>query len=463
MNGAATTIATSSVVPPMRRTTTGMKAMRTVTKAPAQTALNRSIRKLRRTRAGSQFGSVTARKLTGAAPLRHRLARLGAAFGTGSIASRPRTVAAARPVPAVAGSTTRSRADSAAARPALPEGPAGTGRGRADHDASVRLHAHGFGLQALLALHGEMHDAPFVREHRLERHGLTARAHARSDALRDLPQLVLAAAAVSLDVDGNVHRPPDLLRGDRADDLLQRDEILSAAPDERSEVRADHVDALKSGTILERHLGLDTHRLEQFAQHTRAQRELLRECGRYLFTFLVAHASRGVGAARDLRLVDHRLGLGRPLVFLERQQHARILAAHAQYVRGLALLEDLDVDVGAFATERPQPPLDGLFHATAGEFLTAKRTHRFPLLRPRRRPPPGAPVVAVVSSLSSESSASLSFISLRASAIAACSRRWSSRSAGVGTPRRNGRYFGNCPQPLTKYCCTIWNSVVAIQ
>ena len=58
-NGAPTTIATSVVVPPMRRTTTGMNVTSTDTKVPAQMAVKKSIRKFRRTRAGSQLASVT--------------------------------------------------------------------------------------------------------------------------------------------------------------------------------------------------------------------------------------------------------------------------------------------------------------------------------------------------------------------------------------------------------------------
>ena len=60
MNGAPTTMATSVVVPPMRRTTTGMNVTSTDTKMPAQIAEKTSILKLARTLAGSQFGSVTA-------------------------------------------------------------------------------------------------------------------------------------------------------------------------------------------------------------------------------------------------------------------------------------------------------------------------------------------------------------------------------------------------------------------
>src|SRR5512132_4460333 len=48
-NGAQTTIATSVVVPPMRRTTTGMKATSTDANVPAQTAEKTSMRKFART------------------------------------------------------------------------------------------------------------------------------------------------------------------------------------------------------------------------------------------------------------------------------------------------------------------------------------------------------------------------------------------------------------------------------
>src|SRR5688500_11318783 len=103
MNGPATMIATSVVEPPIRRTITGMKATSTDTNAPAPSALNRSIRKFRRTREGVQFGSVTARKLTAAPAPCHRPRWLGPAFGTRSIGpARPRAIAAARPVAATA-------------------------------------------------------------------------------------------------------------------------------------------------------------------------------------------------------------------------------------------------------------------------------------------------------------------------------------------------------------------------
>ena len=57
-NGAAMTMATSVVDPPSRRTTMGMNVMRTAMYTPPQMALNVSIRKLRRTRAGAQLPSM---------------------------------------------------------------------------------------------------------------------------------------------------------------------------------------------------------------------------------------------------------------------------------------------------------------------------------------------------------------------------------------------------------------------
>src|SRR6185503_7991683 len=147
MNGAATTIAMSVVEPPMRRTITGMNAMSTVTNKPEQIPLKRSMRKLRRTRAGSQFGSVTARKLTAPRALCHQLRALGPSFGTRSIAAGARPVAAARSVAAGARSPRRTGAETATAGRPFAERAAGAGRGRADHDAAVRLHADRLGLQ----------------------------------------------------------------------------------------------------------------------------------------------------------------------------------------------------------------------------------------------------------------------------------------------------------------------------
>src|SRR5437762_12715230 len=96
-----------------------------------------------------------------------------------------------------------------------------------------------------------MNDAALVREHRLERHGLARRADALRDAGRDLLELVLAPAAITLDVDGYVHRPPDALRRDRGHDMLQRDEVLTSTPDEHPERVALHFDPPLPGDALD--------------------------------------------------------------------------------------------------------------------------------------------------------------------------------------------------------------------
>src|SRR4029077_14516224 len=141
------------------------------------------------------------------------------------------------------------------------------------------------------------------------------------------------------------------------------------------------------------------------------------------------------------------------------------------------LLEHFDVDLGALATKRAQPALDGLLDAATGELLATQWAHRFPLRRPRRRPCPRPATAAASSPFSSASSsagpsplpfdfaprAPLFSMSFRPSATISAVSRFIERSAGVGHSRRNFRYFGSCPQPDTKYCCTIWKIVVAIQ
>src|SRR5207245_10433738 len=106
-----------------------------------------------------------------------------------------------------------------------------------------------------------------------------------------------------------------------------------------------------------------------------------------LFAPLLAFADR-IGAPRDLRLVDHRLGLGRRLLLDEGNEHPGVLAANAEHVRRLALLEDLVLDVGALLAERTQSPLYRFLYRTASEFLPTQRTHSFLLLTLRRPPTP---------------------------------------------------------------------------
>src|SRR5258706_13186071 len=150
-------MATSVVDPPMRRTTMGMNVTSTDTNTPAHTAPNRSISKLRRTRAGCQLGSVTR--------------EFSLTVGSRSIAPRSRSAERApRPVPAASAvPATRPTHRAAEAARRWADRPARAGRGRRDHHAAVRLDADGFRAHACLLLHHEVHDPALVREHPLER------------------------------------------------------------------------------------------------------------------------------------------------------------------------------------------------------------------------------------------------------------------------------------------------------
>src|SRR5258708_21891506 len=297
---------------------------------------------------------------------------------------RPTPPEAARPAGTTRATGRRAAADPAGAGRPKSDRSARAGRGRADDHPAVRIHADGLGLDAGLALHGEVHDAPLVGEHRLERHGLAGGLDSACDALRDLAQLILAPVAVALDIDRHVHGVAGGLRGDRGHDLLQRDEVLAAAADECAELGTFDVEAFHAGTAVEGDLGLDAHLLEQRLQDLAAgggtfgtqRRGLLGLVGRAVGGALGGGADR-VRAARHVALIDDRLGLLGPLLLGEREEHARVHTTHAEHVRGLAPLQDLDVDVGTFASELQQSALDRLFDGATGELFSPQR-HRYP-------------------------------------------------------------------------------------
>ena len=64
-----------------------------------------------------------------------------------------------------------------------------------------------------------------------------------------------------------MHRAAYAARGDGGGDLLEGDEVLTAAANERTQVRPKHVDALAARTVVEGNLGFDTHQGEQIAEH----------------------------------------------------------------------------------------------------------------------------------------------------------------------------------------------------
>src|SRR6267378_620371 len=163
-----------------------------------------------------------------------------------------------RPRPVSARSRTEAAARTVAGRPATPAESAGGCRterrraararsGGADDDAAVRIDADRLGLHARGVLHREVYDPPLIGEHRLERHGLAARA----DAF------------------------PDPARCDRGRDLLQGDQVLAAPPDEGAEIRAQNFDALGPLAVVERDLRLDPHESEEVAEDFGARRQIL--------------------------------------------------------------------------------------------------------------------------------------------------------------------------------------------
>src|SRR5205814_9382204 len=235
--------------------------------------------------------------------------------------------------------STWSRAEAAAwsvparpARPARPAGPAegawrpwaelgGTARagcGGADDNTSIRIGTDRLGLHAGCVLHREVHDPSLVGQHRLERHCLTARLHARRHAAGDLAKLLLAASAVARDVEREVDRAPDPPRGDGRSDLLQCDEVLAAPADQGAQIRTEDLDAVVARAAVQRDLGLDTHQREQVAKNADARLEILGKGWRRLLALGVLELlapflplSYRVRAAGYLGLVDHRLRLWR--------------------------------------------------------------------------------------------------------------------------------------------------------
>jgi len=138
------------------------------------------------------------------------------------------------------------------------------------------------------------------------------------------------------------------------------------------------------GRLVDRDLGLDVHLLEQGSQHGQPERQLLGvDLGRVLRVVrgtvrrALGGRADGVGAPGNLTLVDDRFRLLRALFLHERQQHARIDPAHAQHVRGLAPLQDLDIDLRSFSSELEHSALDGFFDGATGELFSTER-HRVP-------------------------------------------------------------------------------------
>ena len=167
---------------------------------------------------------------------------------------------------------------------------------------------------------------------------------------------------------------------------------IAAASDQDAELRAGDLDPLAARDLLDLHVGIDPHDVQQRGKHLRSDGKLFteRRCrllvlvrrpGGHPAAWLRAPVRR---TARHLGLIHIRLGL-EGLGLLVRKQDARVLAAHAEHVRRLAPVEDLDVHLIAAATELAKAALDRLLDAAAAEFVAADGAHRLRLLLPRRR------------------------------------------------------------------------------
>jgi len=119
---------------------------------------------------------------------------------------------------------------------------------------------------------------------------------------RAISRAVFAPLAVALDVHRDMHRVPDGLRGDRGDDLLQRDQVLAASADERAELGSLHLEPFHSGTVVHRDVRLDVHLLEERDEHGPAQREIFREQRRRRFGLVRGTIGRALGGG------PHRIG-----------------------------------------------------------------------------------------------------------------------------------------------------------
>ena len=88
-----------------------------------------------------------------------------------------------------------------------------------------------------------MNHAPLDGGHRLELDDLARLDHALRGAIGNVAQLLLAAAAVVLDVDGDAMVLALAAPDDQVDDVLQAGQLLAAAADQRAEVVAPDVEA----------------------------------------------------------------------------------------------------------------------------------------------------------------------------------------------------------------------------
>src|SRR5216684_2680240 len=157
-----------------------------------------------------------------------RQSRIASAISVGVMSSSPAPSATAFT------SAMAFRTRSAAARPGM--GSATRGLARSDHHPAVRLFADARAADVGIVLQGEVNRAAFECLHGVQSDGVARHLHLARSPQRDLAHRVLAALAVSLDVDDHTLAFGQMLPDHYVGHGLQRPQSLASPPDQRAQV-----------------------------------------------------------------------------------------------------------------------------------------------------------------------------------------------------------------------------------
>src|SRR5256885_9555117 len=139
--------------------------------------------------------------------------------------------------------------------------------GRQHHDPPVRLDPHALGPHPRVLDERHVHDPALDGGHRLELDDLARLQHTLGRSPRDVAQLVLAPAAVVLDVDRDAIGLTLAARDDQVHQVLQACQLLPPPPDEHPQVIALDVELRRLGA----HRDLDgpgeLHQAQELFQH----------------------------------------------------------------------------------------------------------------------------------------------------------------------------------------------------
>src|SRR5713226_1199806 len=184
-----------------------------------------------------------------------RQSRIASAISVGVMSSSP--------APSATAFTTAIafRTRSAAARPGM--GSATRGLARSDHHPAVRIFADARAADVGIVLKGEVNRAAFERLHGVEGDGVARHLHLACSPQRDLAHRVLAALAVSLDVDDHPFAFGQMLAEHDVGHRLQRAQSLATPADQRPQVAAADVERDRVGAGADGDLGSNAHVLEQ--------------------------------------------------------------------------------------------------------------------------------------------------------------------------------------------------------